>query len=1399
MSQLKCKMCGGTLNIEQNQTVIECEFCGTKQTVPNIDNEKRMNLHNRANSLRLSSSFDKAIVTYENIIEEFPDDAEAHWGLVLCRYGIEYVDDPTTKKKIPTCHRAQYKPIFEDIDYKAALEHCDVLAKKIYQEEAEEINKIQKSILAISQKEAPYDVFICYKESDRDGKRTRDSVIAQEIYNTLTDKNYKVFFAKISLESKLGSQYEPYIFSALNTAKVMLVIGTKAEYFNAPWVKNEWARYLELLGDNKKFIIPCYRDMDVYELPDELVSFQSQDMNKLGFIQDLVRGIDKIFNRRRAEDVQMYNQPIYQNGVNVTALIKRSEILISDRTYDKAEQLIEEVLNNDPTNAKAYVLLLLMELGIAKEDDLFNYPTPLDSYGNYQKALEFADEDYKEVLRGYNNTIKNRIHENNMIAIYKSGKIAMENKLYDEAISIFESIIDYQDSQYQLYLCKNAINDNVYNNAIELLNKQYYAAAIEQFKLIKEYKDSSNLIDECIFNINEITYQTAKNLINAKRYLDAIEELNKILEHKDANDLIEICETMLLKDKTQKYQLAVDNVSKRNYDEAIKIFQSLGDFEDSKQQLEITKGYINKEKIYVQANEIAKVHKIGELSEAVKKLKSISDYRDSLELVKKYELIIRDLKDKAALKRDKVKRFFKIFIPSLIIVIILLVLTFTYFIPSSKYNKAKKYMETSKYDQAEEIFEGLKFKDSKNQIKLIDAYIACEDGDYNEVIKVVCNLKGKVNVVYDANGGNSPLGSETFVSAKEIANEPTKAGYKFDGWELCDYKIINKNNKYQFTLTLKAKWLTDVYTIKYELNGGVVDEELVYSYDKDSEFTLPNPVKEGYTFEGWHNSITNNTTKNVTIKVGSSGNIVFTAIFKANDYVITFDVNGGSCSTTTLNVTYDKNYTLPVPTRNYYEFKGWYYNDTKLISNSLYKIDSSITVEAKWEPKLFTITYNLNGGENDSKNPSSYSCETNIILASPTKQGYTFIGWSIGSSSEIYESYKLHDTTPEPISLTAHWEANKYTIKFNAKGGTCSTANKTLTFDAPCTLPTPTRNYYEFIGWYYNDVKLSETKYNIVGDVTVEAKWEAKPYFITYNLNGGKNSASNPSVYTCETNITLQSPTKTGYTFKGWSEGASSTIQNPYVLKDSTPTNITLTANWTANTYKITFATNGGNSITAMTVTYDKYYTLPTPVKEGYVFECWTITNSSSGTIIKSGTWKKTSNITIYAQWKPLKTIDDFSDEILSVMNKYSSSTGVTTKAKYFAGTSDENLKRAFSDKNVLKEYKWLFEYGLEVVDEAAAAKPSIKTVILTGTNAGYAYDNIKKLLNDLINEDTGAILTSNVDGRCFLKELIHEIINKGEESAALPNYPQFIVDYSKQAKQDDFLDIYAKICEERQ
>ena len=125
MSVFKCKMCGGTIEFEQGDTVGTCDSCGTKQTLPRLDDDRKANLFDRANHFRRSNEFDKAESLYEKILNEDNTDAEAYWSLVLCRYGIEYVEDPSTHKRVPTVNRAQFTSIFDDENYKSALQYAD--------------------------------------------------------------------------------------------------------------------------------------------------------------------------------------------------------------------------------------------------------------------------------------------------------------------------------------------------------------------------------------------------------------------------------------------------------------------------------------------------------------------------------------------------------------------------------------------------------------------------------------------------------------------------------------------------------------------------------------------------------------------------------------------------------------------------------------------------------------------------------------------------------------------------------------------------------------------------------------------------------------------------------------------------------------------------------------------------------------------------------------------------------------------------------------------------------------------------------------------------------------------------------------------------------------------------
>lgn len=131
---LKCKMCGDDIVVNEQMTYGTCESCGTTSTLPKIDSDQLANLYNRANHLRRQNDFDGALKVYERIINMDNTQAEAHWCAVLCRYGIEYVVDPTSNQRVPTCHRASYDDILQDIDYLEAIKHTvDIYTRNLYE------------------------------------------------------------------------------------------------------------------------------------------------------------------------------------------------------------------------------------------------------------------------------------------------------------------------------------------------------------------------------------------------------------------------------------------------------------------------------------------------------------------------------------------------------------------------------------------------------------------------------------------------------------------------------------------------------------------------------------------------------------------------------------------------------------------------------------------------------------------------------------------------------------------------------------------------------------------------------------------------------------------------------------------------------------------------------------------------------------------------------------------------------------------------------------------------------------------------------------------------------------------------------------------------------------------
>ena len=639
MAVFKCKMCGGALKIDEGVCVVTCEYCTTVQTLPRLNDDRIVNLYDRANHFRRNSDYDKAASIYEQILSEDPSDSEVYWSLVLCRYGIEYVEDPSTHTRVPTVNRAQYTSIYDDANYISAIENANAQQRVIYEKEANAINELQRTILDISQREEPFDVFICYKESDNNGRRTPDSVLAQELYYELMSEGYKVFFSRITLEDKLGVEYEPYIFAALNSAKVMVVLGTRPEHFSAVWVKNEWSRYLSLIKQGeKKTLIPAYKDMDPYDLPDEFSHLQAQDMSRLGFMQDLIRGIKKMVDVAEHKSTVINKTVINTQSSGITPLLKRVFMFLEDKDWQSADEYCEKVLDIDPECALAYLGKLMAQLKVNERDALKDQAEPFDSNSNYVKAVRFADDELKTILEGYIEFIVERNENARLERIYVNAIDAMNSANgsidFDEIEKIFISISGYKDSDLLAKECQEKAEivlrekekkrkDAILDKAKEKMSFESvvdYEDTIKLLESISGWRDSEQLILECKNKIEEVieknklidkhekkltiitvivaslafliflfviefiipnhTYNQATELMNEGKFTEAISVFEELNGYKDSFDRINECNALI---KENKYQNAISLMNQEKYHEAIVIFNDLGDYKKAKE------------------------------------------------------------------------------------------------------------------------------------------------------------------------------------------------------------------------------------------------------------------------------------------------------------------------------------------------------------------------------------------------------------------------------------------------------------------------------------------------------------------------------------------------------------------------------------------------------------------------------------------------------------------------------------------------------------------------------------------------------------------------------------------------------------------------------------------------
>ena len=527
-------------------------------------------------------------------------------------------------------------------------------------------------------------------------------------------------------------------------------------------------------------------------------------------------------------------------------------------------------------------------------------------------------------------------------------------------------------------------------------------------------------------------------------------------------------------------------------------------------------------------------------------------------------------------------------------------------------------------------------------------------------------------ITYNLNGGSvsgNPA-SYTIETTSFTLKNPTRTGYTFAGWtgtglsKASTSVTVAKGSTGNRTYT--ATWTTAPYTITYNLGGGTVSGNPTSYTIETATFTLNNPTKTGYNFAGWTGTGLSSATKTVTINKGSTGNRTYTATYTAKTITVTFNCNGGTgggSSTYTYGVSGQKfNKTC---SKNGYTLAGWTYNDngttrTYEVANGVSDAwinahSPSATVTAKWTATNYTITYNLNGGTVSPANKTSYTIETaSFTLNNPTKTGYNFAGWTGTGLSNATKTVTVAKGSTGNRTYTATYNPKTITVTFNCNGGTGG-GSSTYTYGVSGQKfnKTCSKNGYTLAGWTYNDngTTRTYTVANAVSDswidahspsATVTAKWSLATYTITYNLNGGTVATANPTSYTATTNtFTLNNPSKTGYTFAGWTGTGLSNATKTVTINKGSSGNRSYTATYTANTFTVTYNGNGntGGSMTNTTCTYDAACSLRSNgfTKSGYTFIGWATSTTgnvvyANGANVKNA--KTSGTLALYARWK---------------------------------------------------------------------------------------------------------------------------------------------------------------------
>ncbi len=517
-------------------------------------------------------------------------------------------------------------------------------------------------------------------------------------------------------------------------------------------------------------------------------------------------------------------------------------------------------------------------------------------------------------------------------------------------------------------------------------------------------------------------------------------------------------------------------------------------------------------------------------------------------------------------------------------------------------------------------------------------------------------------VTFDLNQGDGVPPQGQSISYQGLVTpvaDPLRLGHVFVGWNTA---LDGSGITWDFAssrmpaapVTLYAQWVLDTFNLHFNINGGLglapASQEVLFG---DLASPVADPLRTGHSFRSW-NTLQNgsgtvwdfdNTTK-------PAQDTTLFAQWDINSYTLSFDLQGGDSELPPTQDVVFESLAIPVadPTREGHSFTGW--NTASDGSGTTWDFastlmpDNAVTLYAQWEINSYNLHFHVNGG--DSLAPDSQLIvfgDLASAVSEPSRTGFTFTGWNTEPNGQgLAWDFATTRMPAENLTLYAQWSINSYVVSFQGNGGSPVPDNQPVVFGQLVPKPPePSREGHSFMGWSSNPAGTPKWNFFLdtmpANNLTLYAQWSPNLYVMSFNLNGGESvMPAIQAIVFNEKATAVPVPERSGFTFKEWNtelDGSGTKWDFASTLMPAR--NLTLYAQWTRNSYTVSFALNGGSGTApvSQSVPYDGFLqAVGDPSRSGHVFVGWNTKADGSGTTWSFSSSRMPANpITLYAQW----------------------------------------------------------------------------------------------------------------------------------------------------------------------